>query len=266
MYDLSSIIEVHLEITSKCSVRCPQCPRNSDLGVTNPNLPEVELRLADVRHIFSEQFLSQLLQITICGNYGDPTAAQDTLAVVEYLRAGNKGVQLQVNSHGSTRSIDWWRDLGAVGVRCHFSIDGLKDTNHVYRRGTHWDAIIRNVRAFIEGGGTAVWEFLVFAHNEHQVQEARALSVSLGVKHFVVKKTVRFMREGRMIADMPMHSKSGTPLGVLSLPTSIQYQNAVLRRMSSEIIGRAEYETYIENTPIRCKAVQKRGIYIIPLP
>lgn len=43
MYRFESIVDVHLEITSKCNVRCPQCPRNADDGATNPELPEVEL-------------------------------------------------------------------------------------------------------------------------------------------------------------------------------------------------------------------------------
>ena len=35
---------------------------------------------------------------------------------------------------------------------------------------------MENVNAFISAGGTAYWKFLIFKHNEHQVEEAKKLS------------------------------------------------------------------------------------------
>jgi MoaA/NifB/PqqE/SkfB family radical SAM enzyme len=262
MYNIDSIVDVHLEITSKCSVRCPQCPRNTDAGVTNPLLPQVELALDDVKKIFRRCFVAQLQRVTFCGNYGDPAVAQDTLSVAAYFRENNNRLQIQMNSHGSARSSTWWRDLAALGVICHFSIDGLKDTNQIYRRGTHWETVIRNALAFIEAGGIAVWDFIIFAHNEHQIEDARALSIELGFKGFVQKKTVRFMREGKMISGVPIYDKHGAITTKLGLPSSVLHQNDALKRMDEEIRSRSDYQHYIENTPISCKAVVKRGIYV----
>src|SRR5262245_10104068 len=262
MYHIGSIVDVHLEITSKCSVRCPQCPRNTDAGLTNPLLPQVELTLDDVRKIFRPCFVAQLHRVTFCGNYGDPAVAQDTLSVAAYFRENNIGLQIQMNSHGSARSSTWWSDLAALGVVCHFSIDGLKDTNHIYRRGTHWEIVIRNARAFIEAGGIAVWDFIIFAHNEHQIDDARALSIELGFKEFIRQKDVSIMREGKMISDVPIYDKRGAITSKLGLPRSVQHQNHALRRMDEEIRSWSDYQRYIENTPISCKAVAKRGIYV----
>jgi MoaA/NifB/PqqE/SkfB family radical SAM enzyme len=262
MYQIGSIVEVHLEITSKCSARCPQCPRNSDIGVTNPELPEVELTLEDVKCIFCPSFLGQLRCVAICGNYGDPAVARDTLPVVQYFRSANSALVIQINSHGSVRPAAWWKELGRLGITCHFSIDGLEDTNHIYRRGTRWSTIIRNARTFISAGGRAIWDYLIFAHNEHQVDEARALSVEFGFERFVPKKTARFLRDGKMVSEMPVFDKNGALSLNLSLPKSARYQNDVLRRMNEEIKSRSAYEYYIENTPITCKAASKGGIYV----
>ena len=30
-----------------------------------------------------------------------------------------------------------------------FSVDGLRDTNHLYRQGVNWDNVERNMQAFI---------------------------------------------------------------------------------------------------------------------
>ena len=43
---------------------------------------------------------------------------------------------------------------------------------------------MENVDAFIGNGGSAFWEYLVFKHNQHQIEEARLLSKKLGFKKF----------------------------------------------------------------------------------
>jgi sulfatase maturation enzyme AslB (radical SAM superfamily) len=88
-----------------------------------------------------------------------------------------------MNTNGSARTVDWWRDIAEVlkpNGYVIFSIDGLEDTNHLYRRNTNWEKIISNVNAFIEAGGIAHWEYIVFEHNEHQIDIARDLASSLG--------------------------------------------------------------------------------------
>ena len=53
-------------------------------------------------------------------------------------------------------------------------LDGLEDTNHIYRRYTDWSKIERNAKTFLNAGGKGSWVFIVFKHNEHQVDEAES--------------------------------------------------------------------------------------------
>ena len=64
-----------------------------------------------------------------------------------------------------------------------FSIDGLKNTNELYRRKLEWEKLMRNASAFIEAGGVAYWDMLVFKHNEHQIEEVRQLAKNMGFKN-----------------------------------------------------------------------------------
>ena len=98
-----------------------------------------------------------------CGNYGDPTAHPETLDILRYFRDnGTKNVS--ISSNGASRSPEWWAELASIingpggsrdniknyyGGRVTFSIDGLADTNHLYRIGAKWDRIVENVTAFI---------------------------------------------------------------------------------------------------------------------
>ena len=95
-----------------------------------------------------------------------------------------------MNTNAGARDEVWWTKLaetfGRMGTVI-FSVDGLADTNHLYRQGVSWKAVERSMDAFIEAGGRARWDFLVFEHNQHQVEEARALSEQKGFEKFQVR-------------------------------------------------------------------------------
>src|SRR5260221_7377308 len=142
MYRYEEIREVHLEITTRCNASCPQCPRNVSGGPVNPALPIAELTLGDVRAIFPRELVARLRKLYACGNYGDAMVARDTLGIFEHLRAENAAIELAMFTNGSGRTPAFWRALAKVTSYVRFSIDGLEDTNHLYRRGTQWPKIM----------------------------------------------------------------------------------------------------------------------------
>jgi len=77
------------------------------------------------------------------------------------------------------------------GVQTWFGIDGLEDTNHIYRRGVKWERLQNNFREYIKAGGNAGWQFIVFPWNVHQIEEARQRSLDEGFTSFSVVQTVR---------------------------------------------------------------------------
>ncbi|MEG4492646.1 tetratricopeptide repeat protein [Microcoleus sp. D3_18_C4] len=185
------IRRVSVEITSRCNAACPQCPRTG-----NPILPGAELKMEDIERIFPQEFCSQLDLVYMCGNYGDAMTSNTTIPAIEYLhRMGVPHICLYTN--GSGRNPDWWQALAKAMTGEHdrviFSIDGLADTNSIYRQNTNWDRIMQSVNAFIQAGGKAVWHYLIFEHNQHQVEAARDLAQQLGFVEFVPKATSRFV-------------------------------------------------------------------------
>jgi MoaA/NifB/PqqE/SkfB family radical SAM enzyme len=184
---------LHVELTSRCNLSCPHCARtDSSSGKTIESLPLSNLDISTF-----ESALQQLPNVKLlhcCGNYGDMTSYDN---VFEFIRiAHSYGVEkIRLYTNGSARNKSYWEMLAKSlnpSDEVVFSIDGLEDTNHVYRIGSVWDKVISNVRTFVENGGTAVWEMLVFSHNEHQVKDAQDLSSSIGVSSFRVKRADRF--------------------------------------------------------------------------
>ena len=192
MYNYTDIKSIHLEVTSKCQAKCPMCPRRIGGGPLDPYITLDEITLDQFRDWFPPDFIQQLNHLNMCGNLGDPIIAKDTLEIYRYLRATNPTMALHMHTNGSARSDRWWTELAHERVEVVFGIDGLSDTHHLYRIGTNWHTIIDNAKTFINAGGIARWDMIVFGHNEHQVDECKRLSQEIGFKNFYVKHTSRF--------------------------------------------------------------------------
>lgn len=192
MYIYNQIKAVHFEITSKCQAKCPMCPRRIQGGVINPFIHIDEVSLEKFKMWFDDDFIKQLNYLTMCGNLGDPIIARDTLHIYKHIRSINPTITLEMNTNGSARNKKWWTELAKYNVKVFFGIDGLEDTHHLYRRNTNWKTILKNAKSFIDAGGIAIWDMLVFKHNEHQLEKCKQLSIDIGFSNFITKHTSRF--------------------------------------------------------------------------
>ena len=133
MYDYKDIRQVHLEPTQKCQARCPMCDRNVNGGKDNKYLTNADLSLMDCKTMMSEDFIRQLDNLYMCGNHGDPMMAPEALEICQWLKEVNPKIRLAMNTNGGARTPDWWAKLAKTIDHCTFSVDGLDDTNHLYR-------------------------------------------------------------------------------------------------------------------------------------
>jgi hypothetical protein len=127
-----------------------------------------------------------------CGTYGDGSMNPECLEIYEHLRQNNSDCKLELWTNGGARNPDFWAELAKIGVEVLFHIDGLEDTNHLYRRNVKWDKLMANAQSYIQAGGRAGWRMFSFKHNQHQQEEAKSLSKKLGFKNFFVDYTSRW--------------------------------------------------------------------------
>ena len=243
MYNLEDIKSVHLEVTSKCQASCPMCARNIQGGIENPLISLDEITLDQFKEWFPTDFIVRLDRLYMCGNLGDPIIAKDTLKIFEYLRETNPTISLGMNTNGSARSWQFWKGLARAGVEVRFGIDGLIDTHPLYRVGTDWVKILDNARLFIDAGGNATWDMLVFKHNEHQIDICKDMSERLGFKNFVSKNTARFKDNQLNVLD-----KSGRTTHIL-YPTD-RSKNIVMTAQDTPLIK------------INCKVKKQGSLYV----
>lgn len=265
MYTLEKIKHVHLEVTQNCQAACPMCDRNMNGEGINPHINLSELYYKDCVKMFNASFIAQLDSMYMCGNLGDPIVARDTLEIFEYFRKHNPDMWLSMNTNAGARDETWWTKLAKIFGRngaVIFSVDGLRDTNHIYRQGVSWDSVERSMDSFINAGGRARWDFLIFEHNQHQVDEAKAIAKQKGFEKFVAKKTGRFINANSEKKDSHQAvSRKGQKTAEIKKPET-KYQNKELNKQDALIEKYGSMDAYYDAVPINCKVKDKGEIFI----
>lgn len=177
----------HIELTTRCFLACPGCSR--DL-ILKPNELKTDIDFNDLKNLFPKDIVQNLQYIYFCGNYGDPIYYPYFHEICEHFfdvknfDVTTNGVQ---NINFWSRVIETWPENSTIEL----SIDGLKDTNHIYRINSNWDKIeeLFDLISTKKRKCKINWKFIVFEHNKHQIDEAYALSKKIGMNAFKIKKS-----------------------------------------------------------------------------
>ena len=107
-------------------------------------------------------------------------------------------------TNGSSKTKKWWRTLNNIldkDDKITFSIDGLEDTNHLYRKNAKWESIMNAIDVFSNRKCKLVWKFIVFKHNQHQIKEAKELSTELKFNFFKLEHSDRWLGKKDLMPD-----------------------------------------------------------------
>ena len=181
----------HIEPTSKCILECPLCDRTWFYK----KFKKRELHEINIDHLL-KFFNGKSYNIRLMGNNGDPIYHSKFHMLCSKLKQIN--CKISITTNGSKKSAEWWKKLGSILTptdKITFSIDGLQDTNKIYRINSKWDSIINGFKIIKEHNIKTEWKFIVFRRNQHQIEEAEKLSKELGFDEFNLEKSDRWLEE-----------------------------------------------------------------------
>jgi len=194
MYEIKSI---EIELTTVCNAYCPVCIRYNarDEGLfLNPkaNLNQL-ISLDTIAKIFKSDKISDTIEVNLIGTSGDPLAHPKILDIIKLILHHKPHATFTIHTNGGLRSTKIFTELAKLiykKSKVSFSLDGLEDTNHIYRIGVDFKKAISNMTAFIEAGGKAVWQFVIFDWNKHQIAECKKYAFDLGCFSFESRENV----------------------------------------------------------------------------
>ena len=190
------MVSFHIEPTSKCTLECPLCDRTWFYETfKRRNLHEI-----NIDHLVD--FVGPNADIYMCGNNGDPIYHSKFLKLCERLKANN--CKISITTNGSAKTKKWWQKLNDILDQYDtiiFSIDGLEDTNHLYRKNAKWKSIMDAVNVLQKRRCKMNWKFIVFKHNQHQIKDAKELSTKLQFDHFRLEHSDRWLGKKELMPD-----------------------------------------------------------------
>lgn len=262
-FDLHTVTEYQIEITSYCNAACPQCPRNNLGKGINPYMPLTHLQRDVIDNAFDSALCQRLQQIFFCGSYGDPIMHPEFLDILRDFRRKNPTLWLYFHTNGGVHEPDYWAEVAKImnGYgQIDFGIDGLEDTLHLYRKNVKYNKVIENAQAFIRTGGRAQWNFIVFQHNQHQVQQVQHLGKDMGFFNVLIRKTGRFLNHTTMteLDAWPVADSSE----VIRPSTMSEYQNRSMTFLPRLKQDYQDIKQYFDTTPIHCDALNGKKVSI----
>lgn len=275
-FNYEKIVGLHLELTTKCNAMCPMCNRNFK-GKLRDNLILKELSLDEIKKILPITFLRQLKLISICGVYGEPICNSNLKQILRYFYDSNPNIRIDIYTNGGLYDEKWWSDLASImngkNSMVIFGIDGVNETHSMHRCNVDINVVIRNAKAFINNGGIAQWDYIVFKHNENQIEKAKELSEIIGFKIFQIKKTSRFLKtffekDDKLDSTIlefgkhPVYNNKGRHIYDLELPSNEQYRNNKDKLFEEKIKEYGSIGKYFDAVNIECDSIKNGGIFI----
>jgi MoaA/NifB/PqqE/SkfB family radical SAM enzyme len=255
----------HIEISSKCTLRCPRCARQE----VPDSLVNTELDLEFFKHNFTPEFIiDNVEKITFCGDDGDPVYAHDLIPVIRYIK-NIKPVEIVIVTNGSHKKTEWWAELGAVLTKkdtVHFSVDGWDHaSNNLYRVNSDFDSIVTGIQTLrAVSQCQLVWATIAFKFNEQQLGLMQNHAQALDMDVFQLTRSTKFgsIYPGYGIDD-PLEPGKNLVSG------SHRFERAVVRLnhlRSNQLLNKKNiqlYKSVTESNGVRplCE-IGNKGLYI----
>jgi radical SAM protein with 4Fe4S-binding SPASM domain len=201
-------ISISFEPTTSCNLRCPECPS----GLRAFSRPTGMLK----KDFFSETIDQLAKDLTYLVFYfqGEPYLNPDFLNMVQYASSRKIYTATSTNAHYMTDA-NARRTVESGLDRLIISIDGTtQETYQQYRVGGRLDKVLAGAKNIVRWKKELnsrtpfiIFQFLVVRHNEHQIEEVKALAKEIGVDDVWLKTAQVYNYEADPNQLIPTNNK-----------------------------------------------------------
>lgn len=178
---------VNIEASTRCNLLCPGCSRTQEMELGNGLVSGITDMSMEVFKLLVRPE-NKLSCLTYNAALSDPIYSGTLFEQLRHLNTLDKRPMISMSTNGSGRNEKWWKEFASLlspNDLIEFAIDGLEDTNHIYRVNSKWNTImtgITTLRNYFPG--VISWRYIIFEHNYDQVVKANKLAIELGFNQF----------------------------------------------------------------------------------
>lgn len=164
---------INLDITYKCPLQCPFCFRQRTPA------KKIIKQSTDIELSEFEKIINHCDDISLCGQISDPIYHDNFIGILKIINK-NPNKHFQIHTNGTRKKTNWWKQAFALtgsNVRWTFGLDGTdQETANIYRVNTRYDEVMEIMKLGVSMNCTINWLFIVFRHNEHQIELAKQIA------------------------------------------------------------------------------------------
>jgi len=190
---------LQIEPTTRCVLGCPACSRTVFSKTLKRPYPKYDQNVDDLYQFLDCEKGHEIKTLSLCGDHGDSIYYPNLFDMIDRFRYKD----LELYTAGSHQSRVFWDKLANKMTDqdvVFFSIDGLKDTNHLYRINSDWDSIMLGLDIMTNSPARIIWDLNVFSFNEHELSNIKDFANSKGAE-FRCKKTPRHGSDSLIPSD-----------------------------------------------------------------
>jgi MoaA/NifB/PqqE/SkfB family radical SAM enzyme len=169
-----------IEFTYICPLQCPFCDRQDERL-------DVKRIISRNDNISRDNFIKLLKYFNsfyFCGQISDPIYHPEFKDLLDYCNNfPEKKVVIYTN--GTRKKLNWWKEVflsSHSNIIWRFGLDGTdQETANIYRVNTNFDEVFNVMKMGASMGANIEWHFIVFKHNEHQIDELIKLGKENGI-------------------------------------------------------------------------------------
>ena len=203
-------IAISIEPTTSCNLRCPECPSGlreftRPIGMLEPQLNKSII----------DQLKNELTYITYYFQ-GEPYLNKDFTKMVKHATDNNIYTATSTNAH-YLNDKNCKETIESGLSRLIISIDGTNQESYgKYRIGGNIDKVIEGTRNIVKWKKQMksktpfiMWQFIVFGHNEHEIDDITQLAKEVGVDHLALKtaQVYNFEQGSDLLPKNPKYSR-----------------------------------------------------------
>jgi radical SAM protein with 4Fe4S-binding SPASM domain len=203
-------VSVSIEPTTSCNLRCPQCPSGLREFSRPTGMLDMEIYTKAI-----DQLGDKLTYLTLYFQ-GEPYLNKSFLDMVAYASSKKIYTATSTNAHylddeNCKRTIESGLD------RLIISIDGVtEETYKKYRIGGQLEKVMEGTRNLVAWKRKMksqtpyiIWQFIVFGHNEHEIEDVKRIAKETGVDHLAMKsaQVYDFETGSDLIPNNPKYSR-----------------------------------------------------------
>ena len=169
--------------TNICNLECRFCPTGQKRGSRPQKVMDMNLYKS-----IMDKIGKYLLYVEFC-NWGEPLLNKNMAQMIKIAKEYEAQTFLSTNLNVNLTE-NMAEELVKSGLdRMTISIDGASQkTYEIYRKNGNIDLVFKNIKLLAEAKKKfnsitphLHWQFLVFKHNEHEIETARQISKTIGV-------------------------------------------------------------------------------------